>query len=89
MANYDDFHREWMQCIYEVADSKNLLWKQVYLATLPSKYVDYFKAQGIFQIPYETYTWGEIYSIITSTLVGLCTSTKVNKSIQKIIKLST
>ena len=25
MANYDDFHREWMQRIYEVADSKNLL----------------------------------------------------------------
>ena len=83
MANYDDFHREWMQRIYEVADSKNLLWKQVYLAALPSKYVDYFKAQGIFQMPYETYTWGEIYSIITSALVGLCTSTKVNKSIQK------
>ena len=34
-------------------------------------------------MPYETYTWGEIYSIITSALVGLCTSTKVSKSIQK------
>ena len=27
MTHYDDFHREWMQHIYEVADSKNLLWK--------------------------------------------------------------
>ena len=40
MDNYDDFHREWMQRIYEVEDSKNMLWKQVYLAALPSKYVD-------------------------------------------------
>ena len=83
MIHYDDFHREWMQCIYEVAYTKNMLWKQVFLAVLPSKYVDYFKTQGIFQMPYKTYTWGGIYSIITSALVGLCTSTKVNKSIQK------
>jgi hypothetical protein len=27
MSNYDDFHRGWTQRIYEVKDSKNLLWK--------------------------------------------------------------
>ncbi len=53
MAYYDQFHNEWMQRIYEVEDSKNLLWKQVYLAALPSKYVEYFKTQEVFKRPYE------------------------------------
>lgn len=35
MLEYDDFHREWTQRIYEVKDSNNLLWKQVYLAAIP------------------------------------------------------
>jgi hypothetical protein len=39
MSNYDDFHMEWTQRIYEVKDKKNLLWKQVYLASLPNKFV--------------------------------------------------
>lgn len=45
MSNYDDFHREWTQRIYEVKDSKTLLWKQVYLAALPNKFVEYLKVQ--------------------------------------------
>lgn len=36
MSQYEYFHRDWMQHIYEVKESKNLLWKQVYLAALPS-----------------------------------------------------
>jgi hypothetical protein len=27
MSNYDDFHREWTQRIYEGKDIKNMLWK--------------------------------------------------------------
>ena len=27
MTHYDDFHREWMQRINEVADGKNMIWK--------------------------------------------------------------
>ena len=84
MDHYDDFHREWMQHIYEVADIKNILWKKVYLVALPNKHFDYFKVQGIFKQPYKNYTCEEIYSIITSALVGLCTNTNVNKSIQNI-----
>ena len=87
MSQYDDFHRDWMQRIYEVKDSKNLLWKQVYLAALPSRFVDYLKMQDIFQLPYESHTWGEIYSLITKTLVSLCTSSRVNKSLEKLSKL--
>lgn len=49
MLHYDDFHREWTQRIYEVKDSKNTLCKQVYLAYLPSKFVEYLKAQDIFK----------------------------------------
>ena len=37
MSQYEDFHRDWTQRIYEVKDSQNSLWKQVYLATVPSK----------------------------------------------------
>ena len=40
MSQYEYFHRDWVQRIYEVEDTKNLLWKQVYLAALPSKFVD-------------------------------------------------
>jgi hypothetical protein len=87
MSQYDDFHRDWMQRIYEVKDSKNLLWKQVYLAALPSKFVDYIRMQEVFQLPFESYTWGEIYSLITKTLVSLCTSSKVNKSLEKLSRL--
>jgi len=27
MSQFEDFHRDWMQHIYEVKDSKNLIWK--------------------------------------------------------------
>ena len=69
MSHYEDFHRDWIQRIYEVKYSKNLLWKQIYLATLPSKFVDYLRQQDAFQLPFESFTWGEIYSIITKVLV--------------------
>ena len=82
MSQYEYFHRDWMQRIYEVKDSKNLLWKQVYLAALPSRFVDYIRLQEVFQLPFESYTWGEIYAHITKTLVSLCTSSKVNKSLE-------
>ena len=29
MSQYEDFHRDWIQRIYEVKGSKNILWKQV------------------------------------------------------------
>ena len=71
MSQYEDFHKDWVQRIYEVKDSKNLLWKHVYLAALPSKFVDYFRIQEAFQQPYESYTWGEIYCTITKDLVDI------------------
>jgi hypothetical protein len=83
MSEYEQFHKEWTQRIFEVKDSKNLLWKQVYLAALPSKFVEYLKMEDNFKLPYETYTWGEIYSIITKTLIGLCTSMKIQNSVSK------
>ena len=87
MSQYDDFHRDWMQRTYEVKDSKNLLWKHIYLVSLPSKFVDYIRMQEVFQLSFESYTWGEIYSHITKTLVSLCTSSKVNKSLEKLSRL--
>jgi hypothetical protein len=83
MSEYEQFHKEWIQRIYEVKDSKNLLWKQVYMAALPSRFVEYLKIEDTFPLPYETYTWGEIYSIITKALLGLCTSIKMQKSVSK------
>jgi hypothetical protein len=83
MSEYEQFHKEWTQRIFEVKDSKNLLWKQVYMAALPSKFVEYLKMEETFPLPYETYTWGEIYSIITRSLIGLCTSMKIQKSVSK------
>jgi len=56
MSQYDDFHREWTQRIYEVKYSKNILWKHVYLAAIPNKYVEYLKAQDVFKKPYELHT---------------------------------
>jgi len=47
------------------------------LAALPSKFVEYLKMEEVFKLPYEMYTWGEIYSLITKALIGLCTSMKV------------
>ena len=47
MSQYEDIHRDWIQRIYEVKDSKIFLCKQVYLATLPSKFVDYLKRPSI------------------------------------------
>ena len=88
MSQYEDFHRDWMQRIYEVKDSKNLLWKQVYLIALPSRFVDYIILQEVFQLPFESYTWGDIYALITKTLVSLCNSSKVNKSLEKLSRLS-
>jgi len=87
MSQYDEFHREWTQRIYEVKDSKNILWKQVYLDDIPNKFVEYLKAQDIFKHPYELHTWGEIYYIITNAFVSLCTNMKVKKSIQNISRL--
>jgi hypothetical protein len=83
MSEYEQFHKEWTQRIFEVKDSKNLLWKQVYMATLSSRFVDYMKIENSFSLPYETYTWGEIYSIVTKNLLGLCTSIKMQKSVSK------
>lgn len=79
MSQYEDFHRDWVQIIYEVKGSKNILWKQVYLVVLPSKFVDYLKIQEVFQNPYEYYAWGEMYNLITKALLGLYTSMKVKK----------
>lgn len=87
ISQFEDFHRECMQRIYEVKDYKNILWKQVYLVALPSRFVDYIKLQEIFQLPFESYTWGEIYSLVTKTLVSLCTSSMVNRSLENICKL--
>jgi len=87
MLEYDDFHREWTQRIYEVKDSKNILWKQVYLAAIPSKFVEYLKIKEAFKQPYDMYTWGEIYCIFTTALIELCTNIKVNKSINKMSRL--
>lgn len=87
MSQYEDFHRDWNQGIYEVKDSQNTLWKQVYLASLPSKFVEYIERQEVFQTYFETYTWGEIYCNVTKSFVGLCTSMKVNKSLQKLSRL--
>ena len=61
--------------------------EQVYLAALPSKFVDYIRMQEVFQLPFEAYTWREIYDLITKTLVSLCTSSKVNKSLEKLSRL--
>jgi hypothetical protein len=83
MSEYEQFHKEWIQRIFEVKESKNLLWKQVYMAALPSRFVDYLRNEDTFPLPYETYTWGEIYSIITKALLGLCTSIKMQKSVSK------
>lgn len=88
MSQYEDFHRDWMQKIYEVKDSKNLLWKWVYLVALPSRFVDYIRLQEVFQFPFESYTWREIYAHITKTLLSLCTSSKVNRSLEKLSKLT-
>ena len=56
MSQFEDFHRDSVQRICEVKDSKNLLWKQVYLAALPSRFVDYIKLQEVFQLPFKSYT---------------------------------
>jgi hypothetical protein len=48
MSEYEQFHKEWTQRIFEVKDSKNLLWKQVYMAALPSKFVEYLKMEETF-----------------------------------------
>jgi hypothetical protein len=49
MSQYDDFHREWAQRIYEVKYSKNILWKQVYLSAIPNRFVEYLKALDVFK----------------------------------------
>jgi hypothetical protein len=56
MSKYEEFHKEWTQRIFEVKDNQNLLWKQVYLASIPSKFVEYLKMQEVFKLPYEMYT---------------------------------
>lgn len=40
--------------------------------------------QEVFKLPYEMYTWGEIYSLITKALVGLCVNLKVQNSVSKL-----
>ena len=50
-------------------------------------FVDYIRLQEVFQLSFESYTWGEIYAHITKTLVSLCTSSKVNKYLEKLSKL--
>jgi hypothetical protein len=83
MSEYEQFHKEWVQRIFEVKDSKNLLWKQVYMAALPSRFVDYLKLENTFSYPMKLIHWGEIYSIITKALLGLCTSIKIQKAVSK------
>jgi hypothetical protein len=87
MSEYEEFHKDWTQRIFEVQASENLLWKQVYLAAIPSKFVEYLKMQEVFKLPYETYTWGKIYSLITKSLVGLCVNMKVHNSVNKLSHL--
>ena len=87
IKQYEDFHRDWIQRIFMVKDPKNLLWKQVYLVALPSKLVDILKLQEAFQLPLEAYLWCQMYSIITRVLITLCTSSKINKSIDKLNRL--
>ena len=71
LSQYEYFHRDWKQRIFLVKDSQNLLWKQVYLAALPSKFVDLLKQHAAFQFPFESYTWGEIYTKTSEKLVKL------------------
>jgi len=59
----------------------------VYLVALPRKFVEYWKMQEVFKMPYEVYTWGEIYSLITKALIGLCVNMKVHKSVDKLSHL--
>jgi hypothetical protein len=54
------------------------------LAAIPSKFVEYLKMQEVFKLPYEMYTWGEIYSLITKALIGLCVNMKVQNSVSKL-----
>ena len=56
MSQCEDFHRDWIQCIYEVKYSKNILWKQVFLVALPSTFVDYLRLQDVFQMKFESFT---------------------------------
>ena len=50
------------------------------------KYKAYLKVQKYFVHPYELYTWEQIYTIITSALVGLCANMKATNSIPKLSK---
>ena len=59
----------------------------MYLAALPYKFVDFLEQHDTFQFPFDSYTWGEIYIIITKTMVGLCTNMKMNNSLQKMSRL--
>ena len=54
------------------------------MVAIPSKFVEYLKMQEVFKLPYEMYTWGEIYSLITEALIGLCTSMKVHNLYQSL-----
>jgi len=40
--------------------------------------------QEVFKLPYEMYTWGEIYSLITKALIGLCVNMKVQNYVSKL-----
>jgi hypothetical protein len=84
MSEYEEFHKDWTQRNFEVQDSQNLLWKQVYLEAIPSKFVEYLKMQEVFKLPYVMYTCREIYSLITKALIGLCVNMKVHNSVNKL-----
>jgi len=43
--------------------------------------------QEVFKLPYEMYTWGEIYSHITKDILGLCINMKVHNSVNKLSHL--
>jgi hypothetical protein len=45
MSEFEQFHKECTQRSFEVKDRKNLLWKQVYMVALPSKFVEYLKME--------------------------------------------
>lgn len=55
--------------------------------TCGNKYIQQHYPPNLFQTYFENYTWGEIYCNITKALIRLCTSMKVNMSLQKMSRL--
>jgi len=49
MSHYVEFQKKCTQIIYEVKDSKNLIWNHVYMFVIPSKFVEYLKTSDVFK----------------------------------------